>query len=292
MKDYRIINYYDNEYPEKLKLIANPPKNLYVKGNLELLDREMFAIIGTRKITDYGKKYAKIFAKEIALRNIPIISGMAIGTDSIAHQIALKYNCPTIAVLGTGIDKIYPKKNKELYYKILESNGLILSEVHPDTEYNSKYFPLRNRIVSGLSDGVLVIEAGYRSGTSITVKYAKQQGKLVFALPGRLDDKYSVDSNIFIKQGAKLVTKIDDILINYPQFMNKKRKSEDENNVKEEYIEIYNLIKEKNYSIEELLNKVKNKSIIEITNLLTMMEIDDLIVKDFGNGYMIKEKDA
>lgn len=290
--NYKKIEIEDKMYPEKLRKIEDPPNQLYVIGNISLLKEDMLAIVGTRHITEYGKKYVRKFATEIALRNIPIISGMAIGTDSEAHKIALKYNSPTIAVLGTGLNNIFPEENMQLYEDILKSNGLIITEVHPDTKYNSKSFPLRNRIVSGLAEGILVIEAGYRSGTSITVNFAKEQGKKVFAIPGRLGDKASVGTNAFIKEGALLTTDINDILEYYPQFMNKKMKSNTEKKVKSEYRKIYNLLKNKNCNIDEIARELKNKSVSEINNLLTMMELEDLIIRDFGNGYKIKEENA
>lgn len=292
MSEYKVINLDDELYPEKLKLIEKPPKELYAIGNIELLKEDMIAIVGTRNITEYGKKYVKEFATEIALRNIPIISGMALGTDTEAHKIALKYGSPTIAVLGTGLDNIFPEENLGLYNQILDSNGLVITEEKPEVEYDIKRVTKRNRIVSGLSECVLVIEAGYRSGTSITVNHAKEQGKMVFSIPGRINDKNSVWSNKFIKEGAFLITEIDDILKYYPQFMNKKRKSIREKKVKSEYQEIYNLLQDKNCNIEEISKQLKKKSIIEITNLLTMMELEDIIIKDFGNGYKLKEEHA
>lgn len=290
--NYEIIKKDDEIYPEKLRVINKPPKQLYAIGNLELLKKDMIAVIGTRRITDYGRKITKKFCKEIALRDIPIISGMAIGTDSIAHKSALKYGAPTIAVLGTGFDNIYPKENLDLYKEILDSNGLVISEVNLDRKYDSKSFPRRNRIVSALSECVLVIEAAYRSGTSITVRYAKEQGKMVFAVPGILENTYGVGVNKFIKDGANIVTDINDILEFYPQFMNKKRKTYCEMNIKSEYKEIYKLLQNKNYTLDEISKNIKSKSIREIANILTMMELEDLIVQELGNGYKIKESNA
>lgn len=289
MTDYKIININDEIYPSKLRKISKPPQKLYAIGNLNLLKEDMIAVVGSRKINEYGRKYAKYFSKEIALRNIPIVSGMAIGTDAEAHRTALKFDSPTIAVLGVGLDNIYPKDNLGLYNEILASKGLVITEEEPDVKYDPKVIINRNRIVSGLAECVVVIEAGYRSGTSITVEYAKQQNKEVFVIPGRLDDKKCLSSNLFIKNGAKLLTDIEDILVCYPQFMNKKRKSDTEKNVKSEYKEIYNILKEKTCNIEEIYKTVGNKSVIEITNLLTMMELEDIVVNDFGNGYKLKE---
>lgn len=289
MTKYKILNIDDDIYPQKLKKISNPPQKIYAIGNLNLLKEDMIAVVGSRKISNYGKKYARLFSKEIALRNITIVSGMAIGTDSEAHRAALEFGSPTIAVLGVGLNNIYPEENIELYNEILKSNGLVITEEKPDVKYNPKIISNRNRIVSGLSECVLVIEAGYRSGTSITVGYAKEQNKDVYVVPGRLDDRKFCSSNLFIKSGAKLITDIEDILDSYPQFMNKKRKSDTVKNIKSEYKDIYNLLKEKNCSIEEIYRKLTNKSIIEITNLLTMMELEDIVTKDFGNGYKLKE---
>lgn len=289
MTDYKIININDEIYPQKLRKISKPPQKLYAVGNLNLLKEDMIAIVGSRKINEYGRKYAKYFSKEIALRNIPIVSGMAVGTDTEAHRAALEFGSPTIAVLGVGLDNIYPKDNIGLYNEIVASNGLVITEEEPNVKYDPKIIINRNRIVSGLAECVVVIEAGYRSGTSITVEYAKEQNKEVFVIPGRLDDKKCISSNLFIKNGAKLLTDIEDILVCYPQFMNKKRKSDTEKIVKSEYQEIYNVLKEKTCNIEEIYRKVENKSVTEITNLLTMMELDDIVVKDFGNGYKLKE---
>lgn len=290
--NYEIIKIDDKLYPQKLRIIDKPPKQLYAIGNLNLLKKDMIAVIGTRKITDYGKKIAKKFCKEIALRDIPIISGMAIGTDTIAHKSALKYGAPTIAVLGTGLNNIYPEENLQLYEEILNSNGLIISEVDLGIKYDCKSFPRRNRIVSALSECVLVIEAAYRSGTSITVRYAKEQGKQVFAVPGMLENVYGVGVNKFIKEGANIVTDIEDILQFYPQFMNKKRKTYHEIKMKNEYKEIYKLLQNKNCTLDEISKNIKNRTIREITNILTMMELEDLIVQDIGNGYKIKENNA
>lgn len=289
MTNYKIININDDIYPEKLRKISKPPKRLYAIGNVKLLKEDMIAVVGSRKINEYGKKYAKLFSKEIALRSIPIISGMAIGTDTEAHTTALEFKSPTIAVLGVGLNNIYPEENIGLYNEILASNGLVITEEEPEVKYDPKIVINRNRIVSGLAECVVVIEAGYRSGTSITVEYAKEQNKEVFVVPGRLDDKKCISSNLFIKNGAKLLTDIGDILECYPQFMNKKRKSDTEKNIKSEYKEIFNILKEKSYSIEEIYRTLNSKSIIEITNLLTLMELEDIVVKDLGNGYKLKE---
>ena len=167
---------------------------------------------------------------------------------------------------------------------------MIISEYSPNTIAKSSNFPKRNRIVSGLSDGVLIVEAGYRSGTTITARLAKEQGKNIFVIPGSLDNIYSVGANKLIQEGAILVTEIRNITKYYPQVINKRWKKVDVNlQIKDEYLEIYKILKNKQMGIEELSIKLKNKNIREIANLLTMMEIEDLIVQEIGNGYKIKE---
>lgn len=166
----QIIKITDSKYPKRLLDIKNPPKQLYVKGNDELLNNASIAIVGSRKCTSYGIKYAKEFASEISNNNITIISGLALGIDAVAHEFSKDSKGKTIAVVGCGLDKIYPEENKELFKQILENNGCIISEYPPGTEVNTKNFPRRNRIISGISMGVLVIEATCKSGSTITAR--------------------------------------------------------------------------------------------------------------------------
>lgn len=181
--EYRKINIADTEYPEKLRKIKAPPRNIYAVGNLSLLHEDSISVVGTRHITDYGIRYGKMICKEFAMRGIPIVSGMAIGADTLAHKIALEYSGKTIAVLPSGLENIFPKKNKKLFEEIVKKGGLVISEYESEVSANSKHFLERNRIVAGLGLGLFVIEALFRSGTSVTAKIAKEQGKDVFALP-------------------------------------------------------------------------------------------------------------
>ena len=287
--DYKILKIKDKKYPEKLRQIKYPPEKLYYIGNIDLLEKPIFAIVGTRNITEYGKKYGKLFSTELAKKFV-IISGMAIGVDTIAHKSALEIGGETIAVLGSGFDNIFPKENVKLFNQIIEKKGLIISEYAPNVIAKSSNFPKRNRIVSGLSDGILIVEAGHRSGTTITARLAKEQGKNIFVIPGSLDNIYSVGANKLIQEGAMLVAEIKDIIINYPQIINKKwKKANIIPQIKDEYLDIYKMLQNKQMGIEELSIKLKNKNIREIANLLTMMEIEDLIVQEIGNGYKIKE---
>ena len=275
------------EYPKSLLNISNPPKILYALGNIELLHKPAIAIVGSRKISDYGIKNCRYFAKGLAIRNIPIVSGMAIGSDSIAHLEAIKLNAPTIAVLGTGFNNVFPKENIPRMHSIIEKNGLILTECEPDVDFNSKNFPKRNRIISGLALGVLVIEAAYRSGTSITVNFAKKQGKKVFAVPGRLELKNGIGVNNFIKNGAQMVTCVEDIINYFFEFKSKVLPEDKKTipKVKNNYSEILSLLEEEK-NIEELM-WITKKSRNELLKILVNLQSKGLIKQEFGQGYKL-----
>lgn len=200
------------EYPEKLNLLYDKPIVLYMKGNKELLNRFSLAIIGCRESTKYGEQVCKKISYDIAKNKIVTVSGMAKGIDSIAHKATLKANGETIAVIGSGLDNIYPSDNIGLANEIIKNGGLIISEYIIGTKPTKMNFPARNRIISGLSNGVIVIEAKKKSGTMITVDFALEQGKEIFAVPGNILSENSEGTNELIKQGAKLVTNIKDIL--------------------------------------------------------------------------------
>ena len=202
------IDVEDEKYPQRLLKIRNFPTELYALGNMELLNAKYtVGIVGTRKCTEYGIKVANEFAKELSKNGICIISGMAIGIDGVAHNSAIEQQGRTIAVLGSGLNYISPLENEWLFHKILGNGGCIISEYPPDTEPDKEKFPIRNRIISGLSDAVLVVEAAHRSGSSITAKYAKAEGKTVYAIPNNIYCSASIGTNRLIKEGAILVTK-------------------------------------------------------------------------------------
>lgn len=179
----KIIKISDKEYPKKLLNISNPPQQLYIMGNLANLENFGLAIIGCRECSEYGKKIAKSLSFKLSKKGITIISGMAKGIDGYAHIGCMVSGGKTIAVLGSGFNHIYPKENIELFKEIIKTGGTIITEYAPDTKPLGSNFPLRNRIISGLSDGIIVIEARKQSGTLITVDYALEQGKEIFAIP-------------------------------------------------------------------------------------------------------------
>lgn len=207
-----LISVDDKRYPALLKTTHQPPPLLYAQGNLENLSLPQLAIIGSRNPTPSGRENAFRFARELVRTGFAITSGLAIGIDGAAHQGALaEAHGKTIAVLGSGIDKIYPRRHQALAAKILDSGGTLLSEFPMATDPHASHFPRRNRIISGLSLGVLVIEAAIKSGSLITARFALQQGREVFALPGSIHNPLSRGCHSLIKDGATLVENVQDI---------------------------------------------------------------------------------
>lgn len=201
----------DAEFPERLLEIYDPPLVLYIKGCAELIGQQGIAVVGTRHPTPYGIGMAERLSTDLAAHGLVIISGMARGVDTAAHRGALAAHGRTLAVWGTGIDEVYPKENRKLADQIVESGGAILSEFPLGTFPAPQNFPIRNRIISGLAIGVLVIEAGEYSGTRVTARCALEQGREVYAVPGNVTNKLSWGPNTLIKQGAALVATWEDV---------------------------------------------------------------------------------
>ena len=208
----QIITIKNESYPELLKKIYDPPQKLYILGELKKQEKYPLAIVGTRKVSNYGKQMTRFFAEALAEAGITIISGLALGVDGLAHRIALEKKARTIAVLGSGLNIIYPPAHKKLAQEIIQLGGAVISEYSPNTGPTKKTFPARNRIVSGLSLGVLVIEAPKKSGALITARTAIEQGREVFIVPGRINDFNSEGCNHLIKIGARLVTNPQEII--------------------------------------------------------------------------------
>jgi DNA processing protein len=206
-----LLTYGCAAYPERLKEIYDPPPVLWVRGPVGLLSRPGIAVVGTRHPTPYGSGMAEILARDLAARRLLIISGMARGIDSCSHRGALAARTPTVAVWGTGIDVVYPKENKKLAEEILALGGAIVSELPMGTFPAPQNFPRRNRILSGLSVAVLVVEAAENSGTRVTARCAADQNRDLFAVPGNVTNKGSWTPNTLIKQGAKLVATWEDV---------------------------------------------------------------------------------
>ena len=283
------------EYPKQLKNIPNPPKQLYFIGDIELLNKNSIAIIGTRNASENGKRLASKFSKELVAQGIVTVSGMAKGIDAEAHKSTIEAGGKTIAVLGNGLNHIFPPENTNLYQEIIKSGGLVVSEYLPNTPPSSNLFLERNRIVSGISIGVLVVEAAYRSGTSVTAKLAKEQDRKVFVLPHEINDKYGVGTNKLIRKGAILVTSTKEIIeefdfLKYKEIKISNNKEKTKDKVQKEITfenkeekEVYELINNGFSNINEI-HKKTNMQIQKLNQILFMLEIKGYIKKLVG-GY-------
>ena len=277
----------DKYYPKNLIKVKNHPQKLYVMGNRKLLNNDCVAIVGSRDNTVYGEFYASNFAKDLSSAGITIISGLAVGIDSIAHKNSMCEEGKTIAVLGCGFYHIYPKENTKLVDKILKNKGVVISEYPPETTANLSKFPMRNRIIAGIADCTIVIEAKFRSGSGITARQTLFQKKPVFCVPGRLGDKTGKGTNNLIKSGANILTDINDVL---KLFNKDKIESPEMSNlrIKNKYRAIYNLIKKTQMSQDEI-SRTLNMEIYEVNTLLMEMELEGLVEVCSGNIVKIKE---
>ena len=207
-----LLTWDSENYPSYLREVDGAPPVLYVHGSLEEIDRWAVAVVGTRRLTVYGRQVTQELVTGLVLNGVTIISGLARGVDAVAHKTALEHGGRTIAVLGSGPDCIYPPENRALARQIVNGHGAVITEYGLGVQPDAKNFPPRNRIISGLSLGVVVVEAGERSGASITAKFANEQGRDVFAVPGNINSPASKGTNRLIQQGAKLITSVDDVL--------------------------------------------------------------------------------
>lgn len=273
------IKYESKYYPEKLRKIDTPPKKINVMGNIDILNNFGIAIIGSRNCSQYGEKMTKIFAKKLSEYNINIISGMAIGIDKYAHLETIKENGVTIAILPSGFNNIYPSENKYIVDKIIHSGGAVISEYDKDFSATSKSFIERNRIVSGISEGILIIEGGYRSGTSVTARIAKKQNKKIFCVPSSLDNPKGLVPNKLIHDGEILVRDENDILKEFNNYSIKKRKK----SLNKKELPIYYLLNNE-MDINEIVKKSGLK-IEEVNYQLMILELNNKIEELPGKIY-------
>lgn len=281
------INFEDEKYPENLKNISKAPNQLYVLGDEKILNNKSIAVVGSRVCTPEGAKIAEQFSFELAKCGICVVSGMAKGIDTAAHIGALKAGGKTVAVLGGGFNHIFPKENKGLFSKIIENGGAVVSEYIENTKPSANGFTQRNRIVSGLSMGVLIIEAKHRSGTAITAEWARKQGRKIFCIPHSLEQKEGIGTNRQIKKGAKLVTtpqEIIDILNLKTEEIKPVKKIIEIANVPEEYMPVYKYITQESINIEELCKKCKMEA-SSINYILTMLELEGYIEQLPGKNF-------
>lgn len=278
----------DERYPDKLRSIYDAPYALYYKGSLPKPGQKLLAVIGARECSAYGREMARYLAKVIAASGVPVISGLARGIDSYAHEGALNGGGITYAVLGCGIDICYPKENLDLYMEI-QKQGAVISEYHPKVSPIAGNFPMRNRIISGLSDAILVIEAREKSGSLITVDLGLEQGKEIYALPGKATDQLSRGCNNLIKMGAKLVTSPEDILEDFlPDYDEKTSKNKKNNKLLEldENIVYASLCLEPKH-IEEIA-VLTGLPMDILTERLLLLELKGFIRQTMKNYYRIQ----
>lgn len=277
-----ILTLQEPEYPSLLKQIDKPPFVLYVKGNMSLLmsetDRKI-AVVGTRKITHYGEEVTEMFTTALVAAGCTIVSGLAMGVDAIAHQATMAHGGKTIAVLGCGVDCCYPRENQMIYDAIISAEGAIISEIPLGMSANIGTFPARNRIVAGLSQGVLVTEGAADSGSLITADFAIEYKRNVFAVPGPITSSLSKGPYTLIEKGALLVTKPQQILdqlgiseINPPSLKLRRTKGDTE----EEQM-IIDLLQNESMSFDEIVRIMKKDSAI-LASVLSIMEIKGMIL--------------
>jgi len=288
MDEIKTISINDKDYPKLLKEIKQAPEVLYYKGSLPRAESRGFAVVGTRMCSSYGKQVALEIAGDLAEAGLTIVSGLAPGIDTFSHQAVVERKKRTIAVLGTGLDEksIYPQSNMKLAKKIIETGGCLISEYPPKTRGTQFTFPQRNRIISGLSLGVLVIEAKGKSGALITAEWAKKQGRKVFAVPGQIHSSNSKGPHYLIKKGAKLVENANDIL----KELNLNLSISEINRViageNEEENLILEALKERALDIDKIIEETK-LSAAKVASTLAILEIKGKVRNLGGSVYAI-----
>jgi len=283
-----VINIDDNRYPERLKEIKDPPEKLYFKGEWdEDIFRNCLAVVGSRRISSYGKIITNNLVTQIAAAGVTIVSGFMFGVDAYSHRAAVEAGKRTIAVMPCGIDMIHPAYQKDLYEEILKNNGLIISELegnHPPAAWT---YPKRNRIVAGLSQATLVIEAAENSGTLITAKLTNENNRKLFAVPGPLTSKTSVGTAKLIKDGAEIVTSAEDILKFFNVNNFNKQKAGNASYKKLDNIEqrIFEQLNHEPLEVDSLA-RILNISVSELGKTLSLMEIKGILFKERGKYHV------
>lgn len=274
-----VVTKYMEEYPENLKLIENAPLVLYYMGSIE--NSAKVAIVGARNHSEYGTYVTRKIVGELCEMGVEIVSGMAYGIDSIAHYRALEENKRTTCVLGTGVDYCYPSRNENIYSRA-KVNGCVISEYPPTTTPLPYRFPERNRIISGISDAIVVIEAKDKSGSLITAGLGAEQGKEVFAVPGNINSEYSVGTNKLIRDGASILLSVEDLVNQVPKLKDlntTKKVSEISTKLGEDELEIYNLISRGISDVDSIV-KHSRFNVSYVNGILTVLEIKGFIFEE------------
>ena len=299
----RKISIDDKDYPKNLRNIFDPPHRLYANGAFLESDEISVAVVGSRRATPYGIEMAEKIGFELAARGVCVVSGMARGIDSAAHRGALKAKGRTIAVMGSGHDNIYPPENKELYHQIAKT-GVVVTEYEGDMPPLPANFPQRNRIISGLALGVVVVEAAKNSGALITANLAAEQGREVFAVPGKISSATSSGTNELIKDGARLIQSVDDVLeelsidniqVVSPEVKDKlggkverMTKAYIYNSLTEDERKVYKILSDEPVSIDDILTKT-GLEVSKSSKILLNLELKHLIKELPGKNYIKKE---
>jgi len=291
-KNIKVLSILDDEYPENLRKIFDAPVLLYYKGKLDASDKYSLSIVGTRNPTEYGKYTCEKFTEKLSKLGIPVVSGFARGIDSIVHNVCLKNDNLTYAVFGCGVDVIYPSDNRKLYSELIE-RGAVISEFPVSSQPEKVNFPKRNRIISGISLGSLIIESGLKGGSVLTAEFAIDQNREVFAVPGYINSKQSQGTNELIKRGqAKLVTEIDDILdeleIKLKPVLNRgviKKENELKEDLSDAEKKIYDSISYEPVHIDSI-NELTGLSISDCLVSLLSLEFKGLIRQSPGKNFI------
>ncbi|MFH0703192.1 MAG: DNA-processing protein DprA [bacterium] len=288
-KNIQVLTLEDKKYPFLLKQIYDPPPILFIKGSLDICNFDMaLAIVGSRKASHYILEILNKIISELKESNITIISGMALGVDSCAHNAAIKNKLKTIAVLGSGLDNIYPKNNIELFKKIIDNNGAVISEYYPTESPELWKFPHRNRIISGLAQGTLIAEAGLKSGALITAKLCLDQNRELMCIPGLVTNPNTEGTHELIKEGAGLVTSAKDIFnhLNW-QHINYLENNQDDlkNNLLDNEKKVYEILSLEPIQFDDILNESR-LNIEELMCVLTSLELRGIIRQLPGQKYI------
>jgi DNA processing protein len=281
----QVLTWDDQDYPMYLKEIPDPPPVLYARGDLQARDQWAVAVVGTRRLTSYGRHVTRQLVADLVSNGVTIVSGLARGIDGVAHQAALETGGRTLAVLGSGIGRIYPPEHRNLAQRIAQQ-GAVLSDFPPDTSPEPGNFPRRNRIISGLSLGVLVIEAGAKSGAIITARFALEQGRDVFAVPGNINARASLGANRLIQQGAKLVLDAGDILEELNMTMVEQHVAVQMALPEtQEEAHLLQMLSDQPCHIDEL-SRAAGLPVAQVTSALTMMELKGMVRQVEGMHYV------
>ena len=290
----KIVPFTDSSYPARLRMIPDPPPLLYLKGEIRRDDEKAVAVVGSRSTSDYGRRVARDLCRGLASLGFTVVSGMARGIDGTAHETSLNAGGRTIAVLGSGVDRVYPAEHDKLYRRISE-NGAVISELPMGTRPLAFNFPARNRLISGLSLGVVVVEATEKSGSLITAALALEQGREVFAVPGEVGASRSRGAHRLIRQGAKLVETVDDIVEEIaPQLLVRSGKTLSAprrtlpQNLGDEFQRIFGLFQERPLQIDEVIES-SGCSASRVSEILLELELQGYIKQLPGKKYTTEQ---